>query len=536
MKPTQHSNIGINLLCYFFVITVLNIASSILGMGHKISIITYILGWIFSIGLLYAFFRLFNVRIASLESFYGNVPIGMHRLNNTPTSGETQLVEQEVHVPNYERSNPLNNPTETIKEPTEPFDWSALFSFKYLRYCGVFLMITAVLSIIFNIDWQLVHKIMLSASLGIIACIGAEIAHKKQKPVVSVSVSIVSFLLLQISLTMLQAYLQTKSITVLNQPWILIKLLLTLVYLLPLFRYANKDTREFSAVSYLFIAYISPWSMLWYQQSLFAWSTLVFMGGLTAIALLLTYKYKSYTLMFVNLVAMNVLTIILLNPNSPLFPLLFTDFTQAEKVIQLARIIQLSAFSAIFGVHLIAGSFIAMCDAKTQENAQTVHIVFLHIFIALGLFAVKQDLVFLNNYIGIAFLIAATCSLIAYMVIQTKNIQTQCVQVLLNSAIILGSIGILVQIKGPWSAIVFLGYACLVLWMSLYQQFLRTRIYGFIILTLSFGKLYLEFSDVFDSTPGSIAVLLIGLILFILSYKFESLKDVLVSGIHKEDE
>jgi hypothetical protein len=129
-------------------------------------------------------------------------------------------------------------------------------------------------------------------------------------------------------------------------------------------------------------------------------------------------------------------------------------------------------------------------------------------------------------------LILANITLIAYLIGKKLQSSTTVTDVMFNAAVILASIGLFIQVNGPWSAVIFLAYSTGVLWFSLYRQNIRTRVYGCVLLLVSCVKLYTEFGSIFDKIWGCVAILAIGLLLVVLSYKFETVKDVMLHGMN----
>jgi di/tricarboxylate transporter len=63
----------------------------------------------------------------------------------------------------------------------------------------------------------------------------------------------------------------------------------------------------------------------------------------------------------------------------------------------------------------------------------------------------------------------------------------------------------------------------------------RTKGYAFVALTVSLFRLYTTSQELFDSIPGTVIILFIGVVLLGLSYKLETIKRV-VSGASTKTE
>ena len=131
----------------------------------------------------------------------------------------------------------------------------------------------------------------------------------------------------------------------------------------------------------------------------------------------------------------------------------------------------------------------------------------------------------LSGYPGLLVLSYALCTFIAYMFTTKSDNYNAYTKVLFNTSIITSAVGLFMQIEGQWSAIIFLVYSCLILWYGLHAKLLRTIIYGFIFLIISIIKLYFAAPMLFETITGNILIMVIGLIIIFLSYKFEKIKD-----------
>lgn len=498
MTNPQESKFGVNLMAQLIIAVALSLLGSML-YGNGAAIVLQglsVLFWMtFAFGFMYGIFRMVGVRSESMEGFYQSFPIrsgsafGSEAMKNSP-------------APRAESQQSILH---------KPVEWNKIFSFQFLRFVGVLLIITSVFSLLFNIEWDLLLKIIASVVSGLLLLGGAEWLRTK-KGGISAFLAVLSFALLQFSLSLLYKYAVQNAwgpIFVNGDTWLYLKIALTLLMIFATTRYPA----AWMPLLYMLVAYFTPTSLAYVDATLSPLASAIFIVMLSVITLASAHSLKRSELIVANSLLANAYFVWLL-------------LSQAGYNRMIAMVILV----AIFAAQLLAT---ALTSSKNPGKLphHVANIVFSHIMIVIGLMGLRGYFPLMNDYFGVALLIAANITLLSSLVADKAKAEQNVRDVLLNSAVILASIGLFIQVDGPWSAVVFLAYSTLVLWYSLYQSSLRTRIYGSILLVISLFKLYLEFSDIFDHVWGSVAILAIGLVLVLLSYKFEAVKDVMLHGM-----
>lgn len=507
----ERSRFGLNLLSQFVLSLLLLGFSSQLPIAPEaiVSAAGLLLLVLFGFGVLYGCFRLMGVRSSGCEWFYQSFPFGM-TLSHVGSDAIKEIGSDH---------------TNHAAHHGEGFDWKSLCSFKTLRYAGVILIISAVFSLLFNIEWTLVAKISTAGILGVVFFVGAEWLKTIHKRSMASMSSLIGFALLQFTLTLLLLYaIEQNWNPLLQNPhtWLTLKFLFSCLCLFTLWRYPSGEGQQQSdihPVLYFAIAYVSPLTLLYSGASLAFPLCLVFVAGMSAMLLLWSGKSSRPSLMLLNAIFANTYIAML--------------YTQEEAAGNPIGMLALTAYGAFFIVQLIAAISAAQ-RRPTITQVEYLHLIAIHTFVVLGLLQLPMELDFLRDNIGFGMLAVAFVAFCGSMIAQQQVPDKRFNEILLNLSIILSAAGLFLQTQGPWSAVIFLLYACAILWYSLYTPSIRTRVYGFLILGVAMVKVYLQFSEVFDSIPGSVAILLIGTFLVGLSYKFEAVKGLVVEGLHKD--
>jgi len=514
--PQQQSRFGLNLFLWFVLFIVFAWLSDEMFLPEGLSIAAFLF---FSFGLVYGFCRLFGVRGGAIETLFQNFPYGFwekdhegagpvsqHEKSEVPQSGKHESLRIEDR-PDVSHGGP------PVARKKKSFRWRNVFTFRYLRYAGFLLVISSIFALLFQIEWELVQKIALAFVGGALFLVGAEFLHKKEKKDLASASGLVSFVFFQFGLSLLYSYFAEAG-NILADPlfWLGMKSLLSVLFLFTLFRYPAK----FQAATYFFVSYLSPLSLAFTAttlatvsfSSVFALEYLI--PTLALLSLLVIWwamKKKDYGLLSLNVLGFNALV--------------FNFSAQYT----LTPLVLLTIF---FIAHLGVAVAIAWKERKEFIVEQIAHNIFLHV-ITLWQVVYILDLLrvsdVLHTYRGVVVLGFALLTFVAYMFTQRGKIQNAFTDVLLNTSIIVSAVGLFLQIEGPWTAIVFLVYSCLILWYGIARRLIRTIIYGFVFLTLSIIKLYLVSPEIFETFTGSSIVLVIGLVLIFLSYKFEKIKD-----------
>ena len=500
---------GLNLLAQFVLFLVLGGIAWQLpdGLSDLASLAASFLIVLFLFGLLYGFFRLLGIRSSGLEGFYQRFPMGMF------SEGGEALASATAGKPSEENSS---------GDVSLHFEWKRLCSFRTLRFAGALLIITAIFSLLFNIDWTLLQKILVCAVVGAGALGAAEWAHRGGKRQAASLLSLLSFMLLQAALTLLALYAVEQGWPPLLQSshvWLAAKFLFTCAFLFTMFRYPS----DLESPLYFTIAYASPMMLLWNGFPVQFPVGLVFLVLMSALALPLGRK-QGQPLLWPIASAFS---------NAYIYLLFTQELSQGRNPVPVT-ILALIAYALFFLMHLILASSRAVRSAGSSQ-LDLVHAIAIHVFAVLGIVALQGSAWFIDDYLGFFFLAVALMTFCAYMATHQRVRDHRWNELLLNLSIIISAAGLFVQTQGQWSAVVFLLYSCGILWYSLHVASIRTRIYGFLILGVSLVKLYFQFTEIFESIPGSLAILVIGILLVALSYKFEAVKDVMLHGLHRQD-
>ena len=490
------SRFGLNLFLLFIITAFLGGVS---GYSDILEALSALFALLFAFGCIYGFFRLFGARGGGIERFYQRFPVGWQDVDGH---------EQQT-----------SPPEKKIKE--ESSFWKKICTIEYLRYTGILLILSSIFSLLFQIEWELYQKIIIAFLGGMLALVCAEVCRKKSKSDIASISSLVSFALFQFGISLLFFYFGSQTEALVNPYFFLaIKFLFTLIFLFSFVRYPGK----FQPSIFFLIAYLSPFSIniLWqdlnnspYTMLNLDW-TLPFIALLSLVLFHISMKKKEYTLLALNVLAVN--SIVFYFPGSH---------------INIAFVV----LAVLFVLHLAASIFICFREQKTHLSPQVTHLVLLHLItlpLILGLLNQPDIPEVLQEYPGVVLLGFALCTFIGYMITQKKHIENSLTESLLNISIIVSAIGLFIEIEGKWTAIIFLAYSCAILWYGFSQRFVRTIIYGFIFLTVSLFKLYFVSPDIFESFSGSAAILVIGVILMLLSYKFESIKHYLQDANSKK--
>ncbi len=492
MTEQTQSRFALNLVTQFVLACFLGILSAVVNDGPQVvlSALASIVWLTFSFGFFYGLFRAFGLRSPGLESFYQSFPFGMGKATYTQEKDGAKQV---------------------FRTPSEPFDWHKLFSFQYLRFIGVLLIITSVFSLLFNIEWPLLSKIIAAAVSGIILLGGAEWLRTR-KGGISPFLAILSFALLQFALTLTYQYaLQNGWSALLTSPdtWLYAKIGLTVILLFTMTRYPA----AWMPLLYVLVGWFSVTSLSYVGGSVSSMSAAVFVVALSAITLVGAHALKRIELLLANVFLANI----------TLDALLMPDMANVKYAFLILLI-------GVFAAQLL--TTVLMSAKEPRETGPHIfNIIAAHLGLVIGIQVVRFSIPLIDTYIGVSFLVLANVTLLAYLLGKKMQANGTVTDVMFNIAVILASIGLFIQVTGPWSAVIFLAYSTLILWFSLYRKNIRTRVYGCVLLLVSSIKLYTEFSGIFDKIWGCVAILVIGLLLVVLSYKFEAVKDVFMNGV-----
>ena len=461
----------------------------------------------FMFGLLYGFFRLFGAKIDEVDWFYDRFPFGY-------LAGMRQAPSAEVVAA---------KPETAARAATSPqaasFNWAKLLSPESLRYAGMLLILSAVFSLLFRIDWDLSQKILASALGGSGLLIIAEILSRRSLASAAATSSLLGFASLQFALSLLGTYASMyprSGLPLTGEAWLFCKLALTLALLSSVLRYPAK----FHSVAYLLVAFIAPFSLMRLAYDVPFIDVGIFLVGMTAVSLWLGWKLERYDLWIIGTIAAGVTT-----------ALVETKATVTQENVQIA----VGIAGIVFVLHLVMTGWV-IARRRTADQALQLNSVLVHASLLLQLYGYSstyesaQGWPLLNNYLGLAFLASALVPFVIYLLLRQRGISNEATERLANLAIIASSLGLFLETKDPWTAVVFLGFACLVVWYAIRSGTVRTKVYAAVILGLSLLKLYGECSEVFNSIPGNVVIIVLGVLLVLLSHKYEAIKKMVMSN------
>jgi hypothetical protein len=494
----RQSRFGMNLLAQFFLaIVTAGIAQSAPSqIADILNALAVALSGLFAFGLFYGFFRLLGANVGALETLYNSFPIGWNQQNPPMSNQETD---------------PRPSSQRTIQ-------WSAICSFTTLRYAGVLLMVTAAFSLLFTIEWNLMTKIIVAAGASIALLIIAIVAKRSHRDFAAALAALASFALLQFTLTLLYQYMNTIEVSPLLQnvhTWLFVKLGCSLLAV-PLIRRFPADTQALAA---FVICYASPF-------------TLQYAGGEIALPMAVVYLafMGGFALWYGMATALPSVWIASAMGSFGYLNVIAARNVALGGATEPLALLAIIASVAFLIVHVtMAGIHVLHNDGK-RGWIDLAHVILVHVFMVLTLLNLQGIVPYLQGNVGIGIFLVGACAFC--LSLATRNVAWSVWhETTVNLAIIFSAAGLFMQVSGPWSAVGFLLYACAVLWFSLYQISMRTRVYGFLLLIVSIVKLYLQFSEIFNSVPGSLVILCIGGFLVFLSYKFQDLEKIIRSGL-----
>ncbi|MDD4319588.1 MAG: hypothetical protein PHW10_04680, partial [Candidatus Peribacteraceae bacterium] len=435
---------GLNILALFILSALIPAIADRLPAGAEgILNAAGSLGWVlFVFGMLYGLSRLTGAKSAPLEEFYQHFPLFWWN-RGASVFGSLEMERQRNEGPAV----PAGRAGESHDEPLS-FRWESLFSFKYLRYLGILLIISSLFSIIFKIEWQLIHKIIAAAVAGACAMAAAEWLHRRGKGEIAVTSSLVGFALLQFALSLLSAYMREFHwATVWADPnvWLVLKTVLTLGYLFPLQRYPS----PYHSFPFLGIAYLTPLSLQMASTPVDARGAGLFLLIMTGIALVHGLRERRDGVFLLNAVLS--------------FGFAFGFFFANDGFFSIPTPSPwwgLILVFILFLAHLTATVGALFPEPRRPAQALMLHAIAIHVLMALTVLQSGTSLPLIDEYLGFAFLAVACCPFIAFLFIESRRIRTDLSETFLNLAIILSTVGIFLQVHNRWSAVLFLACSC----------------------------------------------------------------------------
>ncbi len=515
------SRFGTNLFFQFVLATALGFVGWAVGgpMGAMLVSTGRLLYAVFSFGVLYGFFRLFGVRGGALEQFYQNFPIGLYSMESAATASRRPGSSSPVGGAPFgdpmaaQSSRPNSYYQETTvvaSRASSSFDWDDLFSVKYLRYMGLLLILSAAFSMLFRLEWNTTQK-LIASTIAALSCIaGAEFYKNRHSQGVAAGLFLPGFACLQFSLTLAYVLLEQGNSDLLSPgAWLAVKLLVTAAALPLLTRYSA----DFADPIYFLIAFVSPLSLLTiggaaHDGGIAPLTLFIFLLALSMVACGWAVMRERIDVMVVTLLAAFVLAVTVIKP------------------LELrAHGAEAFGFSlAFFLLHILSATLLHQGSSQRWANLLAAHAVITHALAGSAAATAQQWVPAIDGYTGITLIGMALISFGAHLLLRSRGVMTSYTEALCQLAMAVSAVGIFVQVEGTWTAIAFLIYSCVTLWLSIHYASKVTRIYAFLMLTASVFKLYATSSELFDSVSGSTMILVIGVVLMGLATRLERLK------------
>ena len=534
----EKSRYGKNLLLQFLLSAVFSgvTASVRPPLNMAFGAIAALLNWSVTIGVLYGIGRWFGLRIDFLEAYYQQVPTGFDReklraLPRTAAGPDTQLPD----IRALSGGDPRAGASGYRPSEERSFDWEKLLSVEYIRYAGLILIITSIFAFLFKIEWSLACKIgasFIAAALGII---GAEVLTRRTKPVLAGALFLIGFAFAQFGTTLLFKYFQLQQDTGLlgsGNFWLVAKILLTAAAALGLLRYRA----SFVPTVFFVVAYLTPVSLMQVLDVLSTEAGLVFVVAISMLALVFAVSLDRWGIALVNVILANTYAISFMQPVQEQWQSLYGGVpTEELSVIVSRNMHSFLAVAILFMLHGAAGTVHALrrsrgtnaAAARQADGLEIVELALAHVYGLSSLVSIQANIPRLQGYYGVTLLAASTFTFVMFLVVRSRPVSSRYAEVMLNLALAISVVGMFVNTRGTWTAIVFLLFSCLLIYVSFAMGTLRTRGYAFAALTVSMIKLYFECFELFDSISGTAMVLIIGVVLMVLSFKLENIKSLI---------
>lgn len=514
----KKSHFGINLLTLFFgnlFFLIFNGFFLLSGhnslFGNLLNFSVIILCTIFIFGLIYGFFRFFDLKSDLLENFYQNFPIPYKNRESNQTQ-KTKKLDQ--------KSNKKYNPNEYYTDETEEtinIDWNDIFSFKFLRIIGIVLVIVALFSLLFQIEWKLIHKIFFTFGLSILSGITAEYFFRKEKTNFSGLAIFISFLAAEFGITLLfKKYLNASPLGISPEVfWLYAKLIVTFAYFPTVFRYTSK----FYQNAFFIVPILSPITLLITGANFTIPIIAPFLFILNILGSFYAKEIKSNFLHFWNLITLNI------------FFLYFgKDTISTNFSIGTFELLSAELTLLVFCVSFLLNLF-RTAKYTLEKSLDPVSLNWLLVlnfgFILFAGYIFAEYIPWLESFYGLAYVIVSICGFATYIFLESKKVENHYTEILFNLSIWTSAIGLFFHINTSWGLLALLVYSTLVIWYGIATDYLRTRVYGFIFLIVTLIQLFTEYSYIFNQLSGTVIILIVGGFLIFLSYKFEALKSLI---------
>lgn len=525
------SRFGLNLLLQFVLASLLGgMGASLRGpFGALLSSTGQLVYASFAFGVLYGFFRLLGVKGGALEQFYQNFPMGFMTMD---TSAAPTAVGTSVPVSSSIRSESSAGgegtpssaqdwqTTSVVSAPSSSFDWDDLFSVKYLRYMGLLLILSAAFSMLFRLEWNTTQKLVASLISAIACLAGAEFFKRRHVPALASGLFLPGFACLQFCLTLGYLLLVQDDPGAVSAPlWLGVKLVVTIGCLPLLSRYSA----DFTDPIYFIVAFISPIALETFGGAAVGGGVgvvplIIFLFALSAVACGWAVMRERVDVLMVALLLAFILTFSAVIPRH----IYATSGSQGSFAEHAYEVFLFTI--ALFVLHLGSAAALHLSNGQRWAGLLSAHAVLTHILAGAGAGSAQDWIPELKGYLGVTLVGMSLLTFAAHLFLRSKEVRTAYSETLCQLAMAVSAIGLFLQVEGTWTAIAFLVYSCITLWLSIHYSSKTTRIYAFLMLTVSVFKLYATSSELFDSLSGSSVILIIGVVLMGLATRLERLK------------
>ncbi len=500
---------GRGLLRQFLLVVLCSLLSNTVldsGWSHQV---VKLLGQVFyttlSLGLLYGFVRLLGAKVTEVDWFYDQFPFGF--LKAAFSERSVAISAEEVTTSATEPSQDM-----TASKDSE-IDWERLLSPDLLRWLGIVLILSAVVSLLFKVEWSLSLKLIASVVSGASLLAAAVWWHQRNNQTAYALSSLAGFSLLQFSLTLGCRYVQlegTSSLLANPDSWLAAKLIFTSLCVLFLFDFRL----VYHAAAIFVVAFASPFWMKMEGFTVSPQALATFIIAMQLLFLSVWSKVRLHQFWYIGIVGSYALVADMAQASSIFsFPVLSLPERIATLLLGVSVICYLVQF-------LWAG-FLYRKEPSFRPSLVLTAIATQILFLSeLYLFATNIEL--FKNSLGLLIVASTLAPFVMAIVAGKSEGGRRDSETLMNLTILVSSLGLFMEANDMWAALLFLSFACLITWYALRSPLARTKVYAVVALGLSVFKLYVEAQDVFKSVPGNLVVIILGTILLVLAQKFHT--------------
>lgn len=507
-ENNEKNRFGSNLTCQFILLCLASFFQYLLGqifgtVGLQIGLtLTAIISYSFYIGLLYGIFRIFGVRASTLEKYYQNVPFGWkanQNKNEASITNSTNIPAKETNI-------------------ISQIKWDKLLTVEYLRYAGVLLIVSAIFSFLFKIEWPLLHKIIASFALGAITITASLLTLKRSYQVLANILFILSYGFVQFGASLL--YKLDSSFFYHNTNHLLIlKIAISIIYSFGLLKFLP----NFTTILFFLISYLGIPSLMSVGAKFDLQTLNIYLIALSSLCFIFAINKKLPFILMLN----TLFTVIA--SRTPHLSNLFSSnsiFNTQDNIYLLELLVFFLILDLLAGAIIVAKKQVENITQNTDYDGSITEYLFSQIIYSVFILNYSSHIPELSKYPGAILVILTTFSFITFFILRAKSVTNGYTEVVTNYSLLISSLGMFLQTEGTWSAIVFLITSCISIYIAIVFGSKRTKIYSFFILTISIIKLYTECYELFESISGTSAILTIGIILIGLSFKLEKIKEL----------